>query len=182
MEHRIQKWIGKTLAQASKMILNKDTLANLATYQMSCFMLPKKITNKRDAIQRDFWWGKETNNKGYYPASYSCLCKPIHKGGLGFRDAHKFNLALIAKLSWRILKEPKALWVSQLRPKYFRKTSSFRANIPTSSSWIWKCTYKGIKLVEQNNIWEIGEGKKVNIWEDNWIPDLEENLKNYKTT
>lgn len=89
-----------------------------------------------DALQRDFWWGKETNYRGYYPRSYSCLCKPISKGGLGFRNAHKFNLALISKLAWRLLNEPEALWVTQLKPRYFRKSYAFKAKLPSNSFWI----------------------------------------------
>ncbi|XP_026383574.1 uncharacterized protein LOC113279078 [Papaver somniferum] len=78
--------------------------------------------------------------------------------------------------------EPHALWVTQLKPIYFKRNSAFRAKIPSPSSWMWKCMYKGIILVEQNSIWEIGDGMKVNIWEDNWIPDASEKLKQYKTS
>ncbi|XP_026411063.1 uncharacterized protein LOC113306330 [Papaver somniferum] len=163
------------------MVLNKATLASMASYQMSCFILPKETTKKIDALQKDFWWGKETNYKGYYPVSYSCLCKPKIKGGLGFRNAQRYNLAIIAKLAWRLLTEPTALWVSQLKPRYFRKSSVFKDKIPTTSSWIWKCISKGIILVEQNNIWETGDGSSTNIWDDNWIPNLENNLSSYKT-
>ncbi|XP_026400661.1 uncharacterized protein LOC113296574 [Papaver somniferum] len=181
MEQKIQRWIGKTLSQASKMVLNKATLASVASYQMSCFILPKVTTKKIASLQRDFWWGKESKYKGYYPISYSCLCKPRSKGGLGFRNAQKFNLAMKAKLAWRLLTEPFMLWVSQLKPRYFRKTSAFKAKIPTTSSWIWKCISKGIILIEQNSIWEIGDGYSTNIWDHKCIPDLEEHLRNYKT-
>lgn len=57
--------------------------------------------------------------------------------------------------------------MTQLKPRYFKKSSAFKEKIPSSSSWIWKCISKGIQLVEQNNIWEIGDGPSVNIWEDN---------------
>ncbi|XP_026378874.1 uncharacterized protein LOC113273354 [Papaver somniferum] len=103
IEQKIQGWIGKTLAQASKLVLNKAFLA-----------------------------------------------------------------------------KPKVLWVSQLNPRYFRKTSVFKAKVPTSSSWIWKCISKGLHLVEQNSIWEIGDGASVNIWDDKWVPQLERNLSSYK--
>ncbi|XP_026383536.1 uncharacterized protein LOC113279033 [Papaver somniferum] len=50
MKQKIQRWIGKTLSQASKMVLNKATLASVASYQMSCFILPKETTKKIDAL------------------------------------------------------------------------------------------------------------------------------------
>ncbi|XP_026384999.1 uncharacterized protein LOC113280607 [Papaver somniferum] len=182
MEHKIHVWMGKLLPQTSKLILNKSSLASMASYQMSCFILPKKITNKTDSIQRDFWWGKETDYKGYYPRSYSCLCNPKNKGGLGFRNAHTLNLAMITKLSWRMLTEPNALWVTQLKPRYFRNSSTFKAKILSTSSWIWKCISKGIHLIEQYIIWEIGDGLNTNIWTDRWITNLESNLSSFRTT
>ncbi|XP_026437831.1 uncharacterized protein LOC113336033 [Papaver somniferum] len=89
---------------------------------------------------------------------------------------------MIAKLGWRLLTEPSALWVSQLKPRYFRNSSVFKAKIPTTSFWIWKCISKGILLVEQNRIWEIWDGNNTNIWDDNWTPNLENNLSSFKTT
>ncbi|KAM1761103.1 hypothetical protein ACFX12_003908 [Malus domestica] len=38
------------------------------------------------------------------------------EGGLGFRSFKEFNLALLAKQSWRIINEPNSLWVRFLKP------------------------------------------------------------------
>lgn len=79
-----------------------------------------------NALQRDFWWGKDAGHKGYYPKAWPSLCKPMLKGGLGFREARKFNLAMLAKLAWRLVKEPMALWAKTMGSKYFRNESPFR--------------------------------------------------------
>lgn len=47
------------------------------------------------------------------------LCIPKGKGGMGFRDLHSFNLAMLAKQVWRLLAEPDSLCARVLRAKYY---------------------------------------------------------------
>lgn len=86
MENKIQGWRSKILTHASRIVLIRHVLSSIPTFQMGCFRFPKKLTKKMNDIQRDFWWGKDSNSKGVYIKSYSFLCKPIARGGLGFRE------------------------------------------------------------------------------------------------
>lgn len=108
---------------------------------MGCFVLPKKITSRINAIQRDFWWGKHTNSKGIYIKSNDLLCKPIELGGLGFKEASKVNRAMVSKIAWRIVSNPDNLCTKILKDKYL-KTGFLQANNKDKSSWIWNCIYK----------------------------------------
>lgn len=47
------------------------------------------------------------------------MCVPKDQGGMGFRDLHCFNLAVLAKQAWRLLDNPDSLCATILRFKYF---------------------------------------------------------------
>ncbi|XP_026459605.1 uncharacterized protein LOC113360297 [Papaver somniferum] len=177
MEAKLKGWKEKVMPQSSRMVLIKVVLANVPTFQMGCFIIPKTITKKTNAIQRDFWWGKDTNSGGFYPKTLPSLCKPIHKGGLGFRYSHKFNLNMVDKLVWRLIKEKDSLSAKTLRNGYFKKKSPLKVKPSTRISWIWKCICEGLHLIRKYSIWEIGNGLSVNLWEDNWLPEVPQRAK-----
>lgn len=45
-------------------------------------------------------------------------CHPKSQGGLGFKKAKDFNLALIAKLAWMVASKRESICVDILRAKY----------------------------------------------------------------
>ena len=47
------------------------------------------------------------------------LCAPKCKGGMGVRDMHCFNLALLAKQAWRLIDNPDSLCGTVPKAKYF---------------------------------------------------------------
>lgn len=52
--------------------------------------------------------------------SWRDICKPKDAGGLGFRKFNEFNLALLAKLAWKMANGEEALWTKVLKAKYLR--------------------------------------------------------------
>ena len=49
------------------------------------------------------------------------------EGGMGFKGLRAFNMALMAKQGWRILRNPKSLLHSVFKAKYFAKVSFMEA-------------------------------------------------------
>ena len=39
--------------------------------------------------------------------------------GMGFRDFHEFNLALLARQCWRLITKPNHLWANVIKARYF---------------------------------------------------------------
>ena len=57
---------------------------------------------------------------------------------MGFRDLMCFNLAMLAKIGWRVLVYLNSLLANTLRDKYFRLTDFMNANCGHGVSWEWK--------------------------------------------
>jgi hypothetical protein len=98
------------------------------------------------------------------------MTKPKHLGGLGFRDIELFNLALLARQAWRIVKEPSSLSARILKSVYFPNGEFLDAELCTNPSRIWRSILDGRDVVKQGLIKRIGNGEDTNIWNTNWIP------------
>lgn len=55
-------------------------------------------------------------------------------GGLGFMDLNMFNQALLAKQSWRIMRDLESLLSKVLRGRYFRNEDFLNALVGAHSS------------------------------------------------
>ncbi|KAH1064227.1 hypothetical protein J1N35_029214 [Gossypium stocksii] len=69
----------------------------IPVYVMQCFALPKALCHTFEGIMNKFWWSHGKSAKGIHWSSWSALCLPKVDGGMGFRDLHSFNKALLAK-------------------------------------------------------------------------------------
>lgn len=97
------------------------------------------------------------------------LCKREGSGGLGFRDLNLFNQVLLAKQSWRILRNPDSLLFKVLRGWYFKYGDFLKAPIGNNSSLTWKSIVWGRDLFREGYMWRVGNGRHIYIDEDPWI-------------
>ena len=56
------------------------------------------------------------------------MCLPKGKGGMGFHGLKCFNVALLAKQSWRLLEGTNPLLLKILKVRYFKNTSMLEAH------------------------------------------------------
>lgn len=90
-------------------------------------------------------------------------------GGLGFRDLIGFNLAMLAKISWRVLMKPESMLSMVLRDKYFLNSYFLEASQRNKSSWGWKGILLGRQVLNRGVRWRVGDGWKVRV-ADPWVP------------
>ena len=97
MSNKLAGWKEKLLSSAGKEILIKAVAQAVPSYTMSCFKLPDTLCEELTEMVRQFWWGQVKEEKKLAWMSWEKMCLPKEKGGMGFRDLKKFNLALLAK-------------------------------------------------------------------------------------
>ncbi|XP_059658396.1 uncharacterized protein LOC132304678 [Cornus florida] len=175
---KISSLKGCLLSKADREIIVKTVLAALPTSSMHCFRHPKKNCQLLSSAFLNFWWsGLEKSNKIKW-ISWEALCQSMESGGLGFKNVEAFNLALLAKLAWRMESSDGSLLFRSLKQKYFKDCSFVEAPNRPSASWVWKSVLSARAVIKKGMKWQIGDGASVQCWKDNWLP----NIKNSSVT
>ncbi|CAA7027569.1 unnamed protein product [Microthlaspi erraticum] len=167
---RINTWSAKFLSKGGKEVLIKSVAQALPTYVMSCFLLPKSITNKLQSAISRFWWSTKQNNKGMHWIAWEKICIPLEEGGLGFRDLKNFNIALLAKQLWRILHYPSSLLARVLKARYFRHSNPLDIEKSNAPSCGWRSMLAAKELLKAGIRKNIGSGVNTMVWKEPWIP------------
>ena len=89
---------------------------------------------------------------------------------MGFKDIENFNLALLGKQVWRLLHNKESLLYQVFKAKYFPLGTVLDENVKQNGSYAWMSILKERDLVRQGSARRIGDGKKVLIRGDKWIP------------
>ena len=98
------------------------------------------------------------------------MTKPKEEGGLGLQIAKGQNIALLAKLNWRLATEKEALWAKVLRQKYCnqqRMNASNADRLPCSH--IWVAVKKGKEVFNKGSMWTVGRESNLSLWSGNWM-------------
>jgi hypothetical protein len=137
---------------------------------MSVFLFPKGLCSEINSLMQKFWWGHKEKEKKIAWMSWSKMGNSKGKGGMGFRDFTCFNKALLAKQIWRIWKFPDSLTARIMKGKYFPNCTVLEANLGRKPSFAWRSIHSSSGLIREGLVWRVGNGEKIRIWEDKWLP------------
>jgi len=132
---RIQGWKEKMLSRAGKEVLIKAVAQAIPVFAMGCFDITKEMCSQINSLIARFWWNKQDKEKCMHWLSWETLVSPKAEGGLGFRDLHSFNMAMLAKQGWRIIQNPTSLCARILKAKYFPNTHLLKAKVKAGCSY-----------------------------------------------
>ncbi|KAL6269322.1 hypothetical protein ACE6H2_026233 [Prunus campanulata] len=167
---KVEGWKQKLLTQAGREILIKAVAQAIPTYPMSVFLFPGGLRRELDGILANFWWGGNEEKNKIHWISWAELGMPKLEGGMGFRNLHDFNLALLAKQSWRLLTEQNSFWALIMKSRYFPACNFLKASKGARASWAWASMLEGREVIIRGSQRQILNGTRVRLWIDKWFP------------
>ncbi|XP_074271735.1 uncharacterized protein LOC141595669 [Silene latifolia] len=170
LSKRLNGWRGKMLSRAGREVLIKAVANSLHTYVMSIFKIPAQFCVELRSLISRFWWGHEEGKRGISWVSWKRLCQPKSIGGMGFRDFHMFNLALIGKQVWRLVTEPDSLWARIMSAKYYPGGDVMSACLGSNPSYTWRGIVEARNALGNGWRRRIGNGLTTRVWLDSWLP------------
>jgi hypothetical protein len=57
-----------------------------------------------------------------------------------------------------------------LKPKYFPNGDLLKAKTKYGISYSWRSILNGVAALKKWLVWRVGNGERINIWLDPWIP------------
>lgn len=140
------------MSNAGKEVLIKAVAQTIPTHAMGCVDITKEVF---DHIGREicrYWWSQNDKENKMHWLSWEKLKRSNKQGGLRFRDAHAFNIAMLAKQSWRLIQHPNSC-AKNLKAKYFREGGVLRAKPREGMSYTWRSILKGLELLKKGVVW-----------------------------
>lgn len=177
--HKLEGWKECTLNQVGKEVLIKAVIQAIPSYAMAVVRFPKNFCKNICASVARFSGSPREGIEGFIGKKWEVLTQSKSAGGLGFKEFNDMNSALLAKQSWRIIENPDALLVQSLKAIYYPREDFIREKRRRGDSWVWASIMHGRDVVLHSARWAVGDGTKIRIREDCWLPTwlkIEENL------
>lgn len=146
---RLSGWKSSLLSRASRLVLIQAVTAAIPTYAMQSCRLPCKTLQMLERINRRFFWGDTEQKNTVHSVAWTTVCQPKPFGGLGLRALSSTNRIMLAKLAWRYLKEPTALWTTVITALHGPLGTLLCRSPPSTSSFITRGLIYGYALLRQ---------------------------------
>ncbi|XP_031126982.1 uncharacterized protein LOC116029213 [Ipomoea triloba] len=169
LRQRVGAWNKKFLTRAGKEVLLKSVAHAMPTFTMSVFLLPIFLCERLERCMNMFWWRNGNDGKGIHWLSWDKLCVPKCKGGLGFKQIHQFNVALLGKQGWRLLTNPHSLVARVFQARYYPKTTFLEATIGYNSSYCWRSILASQGMIKEGARKRVGNGLTTEVWGTPWL-------------
>ena len=122
-----------------------------------------------DKTIRDLLWGSTEEKRKMHMVNWRTVTLPKDLGGLGLHSMKDRNLAILAKLCWRLASANGTPWAAMLSAKYLtpNRLTEEGKNLPCSS--ISTACKKGGPIYVKGLKWAVRNGGQINFWMDFWL-------------
>ena len=117
-----------------------------------------------------YWWKSGKKEKSIHWMSWERMSVSKMYGGLGFRNLHEFNVALLGKQGWRLVTNPTSLVARMFKAKYYPNDSFLSAKLGANPSFVWRSILAAQNILSQGMGCRVGDGKSISIVNDPWLP------------
>ena len=101
------------------------------------------------------------------------LCEPKTHGGIGLKNLHDFNVAMLGKQVWKLLSNLKSLVGQIFKARYFPYTSIAEVDLGYIPSFVWRSLMAAKHIVVHGSKIQIGSGQNCTIGSAPWLPDAD---------
>ncbi|KAL6203064.1 hypothetical protein ACLB2K_026768 [Fragaria x ananassa] len=137
IKQKLEGWKANVLSQAGREVLIKAVAMAVPAYPMSIFLLPVTLCKALNSDISYFWWGFSDSKDKLHWKAWDSLCRSKLEGGIGFKDHHTYNKALLTKHCWKLINRPNSLWGKVMKARYFPNSNFLNAKKGSQPSWVW---------------------------------------------
>ena len=167
---KVMGWKEKNISKVGKEVLIKMVAQAIPTYSMSIFKIPRIVCDGMNSILAKYWWSQTRNERKIHWINLAKLCTPKDRGGIGFRDTHAFNLAMLAKQAWLLIHGTHSLFYRVYKARYLPTCSFMEAELGRNPSYVWHSLLSAKELLREGAVWRAGDGCTVGIQSHKWLP------------
>ncbi|XP_019163496.1 PREDICTED: uncharacterized protein LOC109159839 [Ipomoea nil] len=139
----------------------------LINFDKSSAVFSRNTPVQARELVSDLFGVHENEDLGRYLGLPSVLGR--HKGKLGFKKLHQFNIALLAKQGWHLLTQPESLVSRIMKAKYYPKTDFMEAQIGGNPSFLWRSILAGKQVLQLGIARRVGNSLHTLIWGWPWL-------------
>ncbi|KAL8156414.1 hypothetical protein AgCh_001488 [Apium graveolens] len=174
VDDKLQNWNNQIISRHGKVTLLKTAAQSIPNFWMQLFLIPNTVSDKIEKRMNAFWWGKGETNGGIKWLSWDRMCTIKEEGGLGFRKLNEFNIAMLAKQSWRLMVESNPLVSKLMKARYYPNSNFLNASLGSNPSYLWRSLMETQETMKRGVRKRIGNGLTTTVWKVPWLPALDD--------